>query len=139
MNKKRTTILVAFSILVIAATGAVLAAANPSNDEPADDYAAEALATQTKALEAGELNEVAADDHAVTRVINAQGKQIKCDGQYLLVEDRGAHAPLAYVEGHRGDGATMPDAPADSGQLKPTSYAPVCSAEDGQVVWVSGP
>lgn len=77
------------------------------------------------------------DDSSRSGVIGANGKFIKCNGAALLIENRGAAAPVAFVEGRPGATTAMPEASDPTRALGTVGYAPRCGPDDGAPVWIT--
>ncbi len=70
-------------------------------------------------------------DDEVSTVIGEDGEAIRCNGKRLLVEDQGAEAPVAYLEGDQGNAVAL----SSSESLEAGGgYAARCDSE-GNVYW----
>lgn len=136
MTRRITRVVAVIGCLAaVAAVGAVAAIgsskdAAPNSTEPPQVL----LDKQQAAVSSGESEAPSGDEASVTGVIGDDGKFIQCQGKDLLVEERGAEGPVAFVDGARDEAVPMPGGLQPDTEVDPASYAPRCG-EDGQATW----
>lgn len=133
--KKRITFIVAIVGCLIAAAAVAAGAAsdNPSSDANSTDPGS-LLKEQQAALAGGGVEVSAGDDTSATGVIGDDGNFIQCNGKDLMVQERGAEAPEAFLAGAREDAVPMPGEPKLDNAGVSSSFAARCGP-DGQPVW----
>lgn len=122
--------------IALIAVAAVTAFGSPGSDssDVATDRMRDLMGAQSDALESGLPSPGNETKPSVSMVIGPDGEAIECSGRQLIVEDRGAEPPVAYLEGAEDQAVAMPSDPIpdDSGIAR--SFAPRCGS-DGSVYW----